>query len=252
MAETPGDEEVAALGRAVVYRLLSQSFRYPDAESRGATVRLARAAREVLGDGTCPSSAGLVEALATWAGRYEAADPEAIEGAHLETVGHAPQGASPAYEAEYGEGEEPLQMPHELGDLAGFYQAFGLKVGHASGERVDFVGVQLEFMDFLCRKEAYGHETGAPDLAKAARDAQILFLSRHLGRWVPAFCRRVLDRPVSELSISQASVALAWVEEDCARLGVEPGTDKLRLRQDFGKVEACVGCEAPDAPSMEV
>ena len=55
---------------------------------------------------------------------------------HEQAFGHAVQGTSPPYELEYGE-EHSHRQPHELGDIAAFYAAFGLRIATSSHERVD-------------------------------------------------------------------------------------------------------------------
>jgi TorA maturation chaperone TorD len=52
--------------------------------------------------------------------------------------GHTVRGPIPPYETEYGN-EALFQQPHEMGDLMGFYQAFGLTVRVDEHERCDHI-----------------------------------------------------------------------------------------------------------------
>ncbi len=65
--------------------------------------------------------------------------------------GHTVRGAVPPYETEYGT-EGLFQQPHEMGDLMGFYQAFGLTLDIKLHERADHVSCECEFLCFLALK----------------------------------------------------------------------------------------------------
>ncbi len=234
--------EEVSLGRALVYRFLATGYRYPEAESVNTLLEQGRGVSEALlalgypGDGPLyEQSSRLVHAV-----RDGAADD--LEPEYVALFGHAVRGSCPLYEAEYGESDERLQQPHELSDLAAFYQAFGLELSSDVRDRVDFIAVEFEFMAFLSLKQAYAEEHVKADLVAIAVDAQRKFLHDHLGRWGAAFARRILDRTSHALYGPLAQFTLAYLTDDCHRLDVTPGDENLRLRLPLKESDACQTC----------
>ncbi len=232
-------EEDRALARALVWAYLSSAWRYPGERSLADFVRFEAAVPSAL-----PALDGLgSEAGSRWTALVGTAPcREDRESAYTRLFGHAPEGTCPPYEGQYGESEEGLQMPHELGDIAAFYRAFGLESSTRAKERVDYIAVECEFLSFLCRKQAYGEEIGDATLAAIAVDAQRKFTKEHLGRWVPAFTRRVLQQSSGGFFTHLAHFTLAFVGDECKRLGIQPGADHLRLRVAVPERDGCFDC----------
>ena len=180
--------------------------------------------------------------------------PEAFESFHasyLAAFGHAARGRCPLNEIEYGDIKaDPLFQPHRLADLAAFYRAFGLEVAADAGERHDHICLELEFMCVLAAKEAYAleHQLDTEDLS-LCRDAQKQFLREHLGRWTPAFARR-LARMAGDTALGAlANLTRAFVEAECARYGIAPGSEDLLLRPvDEAAESMCNSCGLTQLP----
>ena len=66
--------------------------------------------------------------------------------------GHTVRGPIPPYETEYGN-EALFQQPQEMGDLMGFYQAFGLTVRVGSTNAAITSAVNANFFLFLLSKK---------------------------------------------------------------------------------------------------
>lgn len=79
-------------------------------------------------------------------------------------------------------------------------------------EREDHVAVELEFVSFLCGREAASWSNGLPDMARQLRRQQHSFLDDHLGRWLAEFCRRVQTRTMSSAYEGLALLADAWLK----------------------------------------
>jgi len=254
VAGRPGEGSVSAeeraLSRGLIYRFLSAAYRYPDAgvfDSMTELKPMVQAALPVLADGTNDGSRDSFEDLWNAVETSSIADEEET---YNFLFGHVVQGKCPPYELEYGESEERLQQPHELADLSAFYRAFGLEITDGVGERHDFVSLECEFLAFLCFKEAYAEEHGDSDLALISVDAQRKFLREHLGRWAPAFTRRLERLAPRGLYRALARFSQAHIIAECRRLGVEPGSENLKLVVQLKKPDGCQTCSI--RPDLEV
>lgn len=148
---------------------------------------------------------------------------EELKALHLGCFGHAVSKDCPPYEGEYGQAHV-FQQTQTLADIAGFYRAFGLELAADFHERIDHLGIELEFMHFLCRKEAHGlQERHAPERIARGRAAQAQFLSEHLGAWVPQFAARLRARDARGLYGRLGDLLDAFVRGELRRFGVEPG-----------------------------
>lgn len=170
---------------------------------------------------------------------------------YVEAFGHAARGRCPLNEIEYGDLKaDPLFQPHRLADLGAFYRAFGLELGEGSSERHDHIALEFEFMSVLWAKELYSLE-GAEreELASICRGARKMFLKEHLGRWVPAFARR-LSRFFEQGSMHALAVFTRdWVESECRHSDVIPGSEDILLRSvDEVSESLCTSCGITSLP----
>jgi DMSO reductase family type II enzyme chaperone len=176
---------------------------------------------------------------------------DSFHDAYIATFGHAARGGCPLNEIEYGDIKaDPLFQPHRLADLAAFYRAFGLEVAEDAGERHDHICLELEFMCVLAAKEAWAleHQLDADQLAQC-RDAQKKFLREHLGRWTPAFTRRLAAATNEPTLQALAEFTRAFIESECARFGVKPGSEELALRPvDETADRMCDSCGLQNLP----
>ncbi|MCA9404999.1 MAG: molecular chaperone TorD family protein [Candidatus Omnitrophica bacterium] len=155
---------------------------------------------------------------------------------------HTAHGTVSSYELEYGE-EHTYRQPQQLGDIAAFYQAFGLKVNEKTHERVDHISVECEFMHFLNFKEAYALEHDSKDNAETCRLANSRFLSEHLGRWAPSFAMRLSKYVKEGLFKHLADFTYSFLIEDCKSKGITPGSSDLPLRSVNENYDSgCVTC----------
>lgn len=89
----------------------------------------------------------------------------------------------------------PIREDLQTGQRAGtreevmrFYDFFGYVLGERFAWQPDHLSVQLEFMHYLCFREA---EAGADAGALSFQLAQVDFTERHLARWVPQLAANV-------------------------------------------------------------
>lgn len=179
------------------------------------------------------------------AGLFRYPSNAAHEAEYARVFSHSVRGDAPLYEVEYGN-SAIFQESHKLGDLAGFYRAFGLQLSKEHSERADHITVELEFLCFLCFKEAYACSRGEMDRAEACREAQRTFLKEHLGRWAFAFAKRTA-KSAGRGFYSDAAISLeAFLTRECQGLGVTAGASDLDLRpvEDADK-DPCISCSLP-------
>ncbi len=238
-----------AMARSFIHRFLAKAYEDPMPETwrwltQAQTIYALRAANVFAGQSLLPNAETLINAL-------QPAAFDSFLNAYLAAFGHAARGSCPLNEIEYGDIKaDPLFQPHRLADLAAFYRAFGLEVGEDAGERQDHICIELEFLCVLAAKEAYAieHQLDADQLAQC-RDAQKKFLREHLGRWTPAFTRRLAAATNEPTLRALAEFTRAFIESECVRFGVKPGSEELALRPvDEAADRMCDSCGINNLP----
>jgi TorA maturation chaperone TorD len=135
----------------------------------------------------------------------------------------------------------------EMGDLAAFYRAFGLEVALTAHERSDHVSAECEFLLVLCRKEAYAGERDDTAMLETTRRAWRLFLRNHLGRWGPAFGKKLHREDQEGFYGALGLLATDFLSRECAAAGVPAGPEFLRLRS-AEPPEVPAGCGPSEDP----
>lgn len=242
---TPSDELTAEV-RAAAYALLANAWRYPDASSAELFLRshATDAAWATLDSisGLAPKCRGFRDICDQLSQQTWSVGLERLREDYVRLFGHSVRGSCPPYELEYGRGEI-IQQTAELADLSGFYSAFGLQLTAGAFERADHVGVECEFLSVLCAKEAWGEQAGNRDLAETCSDAQRLFLRDHLAKWLPAFAHRVEAADAAGFYGQAASLASAFIHDECRRFDIEIGPQWLQLRPADPERDSTIDCE---------
>lgn len=204
-SESKASDLNLAVRRAVAYELLARCLAYPDAAGIAAMADLAGLAGGLL-DGTAVAPLVDAAARATQAG---------LEETYVHTFTLSTSADCPTFESALFGGDH-IQQTERMADIAGFYRAFGVDT-REPGFRPDDICVELEFMGFLCRKQAYAAEhLGAPRVNQVLR-AERRFLRDHLGRWAGAVGRRVSLRSEPGSFYDEVGRALdAWLVADAA------------------------------------
>ena len=223
-----------SLARTALWGALAEAFRRPGDQPFESVAELPGAARALGLD-----ARDFVAAL------HEEKD---LKAAYDAIFGHVVRGPCPAYEGEYGE-PKGHRFAHEIGDVTGFYNAFGLGPSRGHPDRADHVSVECEFMAFLALKEACAADAHGLDKADLCRDASRKFLEQHLGRFGRALAARV-RRSGTPFYAAAARLLDAAILSDAGRLGAAAGPADLPLREDAGTTDdACVRCGVvPETP----
>ena len=188
------DQQVASsvvnlLARGAMYQILSACFLYPEEENLSIlkSPDFQEHAKDLM---LCyegvDDGAGLKRCLNEVQELYGNANIETLQRIYQCVVGHTMSKECPLYETQYG-AAHVYQQVHELGDIQGFYKAFGLDISDVEKERCDHVSVELEFIHFLLYKQAYALENHGDEKVQICVDAQKKFLKEHIGKWVPLF-----------------------------------------------------------------
>ena len=94
-----------------------------------------------------------------------------------------------------------------LGDLAGYYRAFGWSPATDTGEKLDHLITELEFAAVLFVMQA----NAVQDAAAVTADALASFASDHLSDWMAAVCQQLQTCTRSPFYRSvEASLRLTW------------------------------------------
>lgn len=205
--------------RSQVYAFLARALSYPDDAQPDSLKEQHDLLSDCLGMLADPLSEKAVDALRPAIAALTAAS---LEDGYTRCFGHAMSKDCPPYEAEYGQ-PHIFQKTQTLADIAGFYRAFGLDLAADSHERVDHVSVELEFMHFLCLKEAYALAKQHPDEQLAlCREAQSKFLRDHVCRWAFGFARRLCAKAGDTLYQELGQLLAVFLEAELRALGLKP------------------------------
>lgn len=240
-----------AVARSFLYQFLAKAAEYPNPDGWAwlcrSDVKLAvRSAIEVIQKSESGNSKSSPEIAAkAFLDLLTSGQFESFTADYVAAFSHAARGSCPVNEIEYGDLKaDPLFQPHRLADLAAFYRAFGLEMTEDATERQDHICVELEFMSVLTAKEAYSleHQAEAEEIS-ICRQTQKEFLREHLGRWSPAFARRLSRVAGSGALAALADFTCEFIVADCWRLNVPAGSEDLLLRPlDESGESLCANC----------
>jgi TorA maturation chaperone TorD len=228
-----------ALNRSKMYLLISWSLLYPEDEEFldylrcGEFVEDGRAALDTLQamlDGAGGERAvqkihalkkqlDLAEALiASECANWQLSD---LQSEHRRVFSNVITLDCPPYETLFGN-DHVFAQSHVMGDISGFYKAFGVELSKDIHERLDHLSVEFEFMHFLAYKESYSRCHDGAEKTQIVVDAQKKFVKNHIGRWVPLFCRMLAKKADSGLFKLVADMTADWMEFETVFLGVAP------------------------------
>lgn len=228
-----------ALGRSKMYLLLSWSMLYPEDDEfldylqSGEFVEDGRSALESLGESLdsiggeranakLASSRKHLDRIEQWVSsecvNWQLAD---LQAEHRRVFSNVITLDCPPYETLFGN-DHVFGQAHVMGDIAGFYRAFGVELSRDIHERMDHLSVELEFMHFLAYKESYARCHDGAEKAQIVVDAQKKFVKDHIGRWVPLFARMLAKKADSGFFKDLAELSSDWIDFEAAYLGVNP------------------------------
>lgn len=250
MAKTKESIDIARMN---VYQFLSQAFIYPEDEFHSAFMEedfekelkscfnsLDKISRNSIIDEK-------INLLVSSARNFSL---ENMQAEFSRIFGHSISTECPPYETEYGK-SHVFQKSQGLGDIAGFYKAFGLETSDKAKERPDHISMELEFMYFLIFKENYARENSKAEESEICNDAQKKFMKDHLGTWLPLFTRLLSEKAGDGFYKSLAVLADNFIRCEVDFFKIEPEEIKeLGSLKDLDD-DACSLCGNGDIGEVE-
>ncbi len=214
-----------ALLRADLWRVLALAFSSPTTQSLADLEALSEDLVSALKDENSPFQKGLIELARS----IKALDSDELE--HEFNALFSMDVMVPAYEGSY----QRIERGAVVGDVAGYYKAFGLSTVDNSGPP-DSLWNELAFLCWLSLKEGYAIEQEMEEALCITRDAMREFLQDHLGRWVGAFSHRLLATTGNPFYVTATHLLLAAVSR---------AADEL----DIGEIDALEVSGQPEEPN---
>ena len=228
-----------ALARSKLYLLLSWSYLYPEDDEfldylqSGELVEDGRAALKSLRAAlSVPIDKEFEEVLQNIDDHFDAVenwvssegvnwDIQDLRDEHRRVFSNVIALDCPPYETLFGN-DHVFGQSYVMGDIAGFYSAFGVQLSQDIHERLDHLSVELEFLHFLAYKESYALCHDGPEKLKTVVDAEKKFVKEHVGRWVPLFSGMLKKKAEYGFYKIIADLTDHWVAFEIAYLGVSP------------------------------
>lgn len=211
-----------AMTRSAVYRLLSKSFLYPSEEIF--TLISGPTYSDALDTFLISDDEGfqrLAEEFQEMDSLWSLADArQRLEHEYNRLFAHLGSAKCPPYETEYGY-DNVFQKTQAMADIAGFYRAYGLETADKNTERVDFIGMELEFMSYLALNEAYALEHQNEEQREITVDTQRKFLRDHLGRWTSIFAQSICTAGRNPFYLWLGKLTELFLEREAKELDVQ-------------------------------
>jgi TorA maturation chaperone TorD len=147
-----------------------------------------------------------------------------VQSEFVRVFGHAVSQECPPYEMQYGTEGGIQSQTDVLIQLGGFYETFGFEFPKNRGrERVDHISIELEFMSFMCFREAYAVEAGHDEkMIGILRSGVKKFMRNHLGRWTPLLCLFTARKAERGLYKDIIDILSIFIKNEVSLLDVKP------------------------------
>ena len=174
--------------------------------------------------------------------RFPAQMEASIEAEYAPVFGYCASKDCPPYETEYCPLKDITFRSQQMADVAGFYNAFGLRASPQAHERADHVSLETQFMSVLITRQLHAvHENLPAEAVQVCREAQRKFFIDHLGWWLPAFGLRLMKH-ASGFYMVLGQLICAFVPAERAILGLQPVTHMPSAESHPREETMCQGC----------
>lgn len=214
-----GNEEMeVVMFRKVAYRLFTYLFIYPEEDNYEIILKGARELLDVEYIWNEFSFADSFKELLEAFNELPEEIPESMLNEFNRLFWVKP--VAPPYESYYLVSDGNLRG-NTAADLEGVYRIAGLSVSTRQNELPDHIAVELEFMSFLCGKEAESMNTRNEQETAAVQEEQRIFLGQHLGIWFPQFAKQVKRNSKDPLYTQVIDSAFHFLRSEMKYLGVK-------------------------------
>ncbi len=145
-------------------------------------------------------------------------DLEHLQGDHFQLFIGCGMPAAPPWESFY-RTEERLMVSNRTLEVRSFYERFGLVSERKDQEPEDHIGLELEFMGWLCDRYGQCVRKGEVREAALALQAQRDFLDDHLLQWIGRFSGEVARSAWTDFFRGMAQLTEGFVAWDRLFLG---------------------------------
>ncbi len=202
--------QIVAAGRAKTYAILAALYSAPPAEDLAALIRTGGLVVE--GGGSLRAAADALTESFRRAASDGLAEAELVaEHTRLFTL---PSGVVP-HESYYAD-ENRRIGGHVTAAVKMYYDAAAAELTGACLELPDHVGVELEFMKFLCDLEAQFWQASNEEGLRRCMDFQEGFLADHLLRWYRELCEKIRNETSLEIYRALARLTVEFLEAEQA------------------------------------
>lgn len=220
MPEDKEDKVAHPASRSKVYEVLAQAFRYPwDTNYFNPEEMLEPLSLILTDDSDWEKTQRLISSIKE---HLSALDKDKLQREFMLIFTHGFSKECPPYEIFYGCEGYTMQI-EVLMELGGVYKRYGVELSDKADERPDHISIELEFMQYLAYKEAYGIKHGHKEESiEVAHDGQKKFILQHLGRWVPLFCQFLSQKAAKGLYLHLSELLSIFITNEVRLFGVKP------------------------------
>lgn len=109
-----------------------------------------------------------------------------------------------------------------LQEMARIYHEGGFTLQADVQERLDYIGIQLSYLERLVMKEIAAREAGDEETVRVALDCEREFMRDHVGTWVPNFVSSALDHAQTDFYRGHLHMLKGFIEQEKEVLGRIP------------------------------
>jgi len=120
-----------------------------------------------------------------------------------------------------------------LQEIARIYMESGFALRADVRERIDYIGIQLNYLERLVMREIAAREAGDKEEIQMALDHEREFIRDHLGKWVPGFVSSALAYAQTNFYRGHLHMLKGFIEQEKEML------PNMMSRENGGGVSSC-------------
>ncbi len=95
-----------------------------------------------------------------------------------------------------------------------FYDKYAAEISKDAIVTADHIGMELSFLDFLCKREAESWESNNKEIAMNCLNAQKEFSDNHICKWIDNFVSEVKEKATYDFYKAIAFMTRDWLRDD--------------------------------------